>query len=92
MIRKNHKVELIKVWLAVSLCIFGMILITFAFFVDPTGIIHQSVLIAFGESLTFSSAILGINYLYQNKVKDIEYNINEKINNYIEKGNKIEVK
>ena len=85
MIRKNHKIELIKVWLSVILCVFGMILISCGFWVAPMGIIDNSVLVAFGECLTFSSAILGINYLYQNKVKDIEVSIDEKITNYVNK-------
>lgn len=68
----RNKTELIKLWLAVGLCIFGCCLLTAGFIVIPMGIIHQSVLIGFGEVITFVGAILGINYAYQSKVKYLE--------------------
>ena len=68
----RNKVELIKLWLAVGLCIFGCVLLVAGFIVCPLGIIHQSVLIGFGEVITFAGAILGINYAYQSKVKYLE--------------------
>ena len=74
----RNTVELIKLWLAVGLCVFGCCLLIAGFIVAPLGIIHQSVLIAFGEVITFSGAILGINYAYQSKVKSLEMKIEEK--------------
>lgn len=74
----RNKVELIKLWLAVGLCIFGCCLLVAGFIVNPLGIIHQSVLIGFGEIMTFSGAILGINYMYQSRVKYLEMKIEEK--------------
>lgn len=74
----RNKVELIKLWLAVGLCIFGCCLLIAGFIVNPLGIIHQSVLIGFGEIMTFSGAILGINYMYQSRVKYLEMKIEEK--------------
>lgn len=74
----RNSVELIKLWLAVGLCIFGCCLLVAGFIVAPLGLIHQSVLIAFGEVITFSGAILGINYAYQSKVKSLEMKIEEK--------------
>lgn len=68
----RNKTELIKLWLAVGLCIFGCLLLIAGFIVAPAGIIHQSVLIAFGEVITFAGAVLGINYAYQSKVKYLE--------------------
>lgn len=68
----RNKVELIKLWLAVGLCIFGCCMLVAGFIVCPLGIIHQSVLIGFGEVITFAGAILGINYAYQSKVKYLE--------------------
>lgn len=68
----RNKTELIKLWLAVGLCIFGCCLLTMGFIVNPLGIIHQSVLIGFGEVITFAGTILGINYAYQSKVKYLE--------------------
>lgn len=77
---ENNRVEMIKLWLAVGLCIFGCGLLVAGFVVAPTGIIHNSVLIAFGEVITFSGAILGINYVYQSKVRELEKKIESKQN------------
>lgn len=68
----RNKTELIKLWLAVGLCVFGCCLLIAGFIVNPMGVIHQSVLIGFGEVITFAGAILGINYAYQSKVKYLE--------------------
>lgn len=48
------KVELIKIYLAVGMCIFGCGLIVAGFTVAPLGIIDNSVLVAFGEVVTFA--------------------------------------
>ena len=60
------KVQLV---LAVSLCGFGVLLLIAGFVIPPMGEIHHSVLIAFGEILTFSGSLIGIDYhyKYQNK-------------------------
>lgn len=72
MVQFNKKVELIKIYLAVAMCIFGCLMLTAGFVVAPLGEIHQSVLIGFGEVLTFASALIGINYLYSTKYKQLE--------------------
>ena len=58
------KVQLI---LAVGLCVFGGMLLIAGFCCPPLGEIHHSVLIAFGEILTFSGALIGIDYKYRYK-------------------------
>ena len=55
-IRQNRKLT-IQLILAVSMAIFGCVMIVAAFLVPPTGEIHPSVLTAFGEILTFAGAI-----------------------------------
>lgn len=74
----RNKTEMIKLWLAVFLCVFGCCLLVAGFIVAPLGIISQSVLIAVGEVFTFSGAILGINYAYQSKVKYLEMELEKK--------------
>lgn len=76
----NKKVELIKIYLAVGMCIFGCAMLVAGFVVAPLGVIDQSVLIGFGEVLTFAGALIGINYLYSAKHKELEQNIIEKLN------------
>ena len=58
------------------LIIVGCGLLIAGFCVPPVGIIDSSVLIAFGEILTFVGAIFGIDYSY--KYKSIKNNHNEK--------------
>lgn len=58
----------IQLILAVSMAIFGCVMIVAAFIVPPTGEIHPSVLTAFGEILTFAGAVLGIDYNYKFKI------------------------
>ncbi len=53
--------------LAVVLCAFGCVLITVSFFTPPPGVIDNSVLVAFGEILTFSGSLIGIDYHYREK-------------------------
>ena len=75
MVDFSKKVELIKIYLAVAMCIFGCLMLTAGFCVAPLGEIHQSVLIGFGEVLTFAGALIGINYLYSSKHKELEKKI-----------------
>ena len=58
------------------LIIVGCGLLIAGFCVSPVGIIDSSVLIAFGEILTFVGAIFGIDYSYKIKIQND--NANEK--------------
>ena len=53
--------------LSVVLCAFGVLLLIAGFVIPPMGEIHHSVLIAFGEILTFSGSLVGIDYKYRYK-------------------------
>ena len=55
----------IQLILAVSIAVFGCLMIVAAFIVPPTGEIHPSVLTALGEMLTFAGAVMGIDYRYK---------------------------
>lgn len=52
------------------LIIVGCSLLIAGFSVPPIGIIDSSVLIAFGEILTFVGAIFGIDYTYRVKLSN----------------------
>ena len=58
------KIQLI---LSISLCGFGVLLLVAGFVTAPVGEIHHSLLIAFGEILTFSGSLIGIDYKYRYK-------------------------
>ena len=60
----RHTIQLLS---AVALIAFGALLITAGFFTEPIGQIHPSVLTAFGEVLTFSGSVIGIDYSYKKK-------------------------
>ena len=47
------------------MCSFGCALLAAGFIAPPLAEIHHSVLIAFGEILTFSGSLIGIDYKYR---------------------------
>ena len=59
----NTRFQLI---IAAILTAAGAGLLIAGFTVSPTGEIHSSVLVAFGETLTFVGALFGIDYRYRN--------------------------
>ena len=59
-----RKIQLIT---AIVMCLFGGTLLVAGFVAPPVGEIHHSVLIAFGEILTFSGSLIGIDYKYRYK-------------------------
>lgn len=58
----------IQLLCALILVIVGCVLIILGFFAPPMGEIHSSVLIAFGETLTFVGALFGVDYHYKYKI------------------------
>lgn len=50
---------------AIALCTFGCMMLVAGFCAPPLGMIDQSVLIAFGEILTFIGSLTGIDYKYR---------------------------
>ena len=54
-------------WCAFALVGVGCALLVAAFIAPPEGEIHSSVLVAFGEILTFAGALFGIDYKYRQK-------------------------
>ena len=60
------KIEL-QLIAALILSLGGMVLLFCGTFIDPQGQIHESLLVAFGETATFSGALFGIDYVYKKK-------------------------
>lgn len=50
---------------ACIMCLAGLVLIFSGFWVAPEGEIHNSVLVAFGEVVTFAGALFGVDYSYR---------------------------
>ena len=61
--------RMLQLCLATTTLVVGLLLITTAFWVPPVGVIHPSILTAFGEMLTFVGAIVGIDYRYRTTAK-----------------------
>ena len=61
--RKNN--NNLQLWAAIGVTALGCGLLVAGFIVEPPGQIHQSVLIGFGECLTFAGSLLGIDYKYR---------------------------
>lgn len=71
---RDHRFSLV---IAVILTVVGCSLLIAGFCVPPTGEIHSSALIAYGEIMTFVAALLGINQHYKSIITKI---LNEKRN------------
>lgn len=57
----------IQLILAVVMCTAGIVMIFICIYIDPKGEVHTSMLIAFGEILTFAGSLFGIDYHYRYK-------------------------
>lgn len=53
--------------LATALCIFGCALLVAGVALPPAGVIDSSLLVAYGETITFAGSLIGIDYKYRYK-------------------------
>lgn len=58
----------IQFFLGLFVVLAGLVLLFLGFYAVPLGIIHPSVLTAFGEAATFSGALIGVDYSYKFRV------------------------
>ena len=56
------KQSLLQLILATAMCIFGCALLVAGLARPPAGVIDSSLLVDFGETLTFAVSLLGIDY------------------------------
>lgn len=77
MTNDNHNIQLIT---AAVLAIAGMILLFCGLYIDPKGEIHETVLVAYGEILTFAGSLMGIDYHYKNKNKNENHSTDKTTN------------
>lgn len=59
----------VQLAVSVGLILVGCFLLCFGFFTPPEGEIDTSVLVAFGEILTFAGALFGIDYRYRSLIR-----------------------
>lgn len=60
---RDFRVQLLAAMIVTGM---GCGLLIAGFVIAPSGEIHQSVLVGFGECLTFAGSLLGIDYHYKN--------------------------
>lgn len=60
----------IQLVMAILLVMSGIVLLFSGFWIAPKGEIHNSVLVAFGETCTFAGALFGVDYSY--KIKSVQ--------------------
>ena len=63
---KTPKVK-IQLIIATAATLFGIVLIAVAILLPPAGYIDPTVLTAYGETLTFAGALIGVDYHYRSK-------------------------
>ena len=74
---RKHK-PTIQLLAAIVLIALGCGLLVAGFILPPPGEIHNSVLVAFGEILTFAGALFGIDYNYKYRSNEREDRETEK--------------
>ena len=62
----NDKLN-IQLIVAACLALGGIVLLFCGIYIEPLGQIHESLLVAFGEVMTFSGSLMGIDYHYKTK-------------------------
>ncbi len=60
------KIEL-QLIAAFVLSLGGLVLLFCGIYIDPEGQIHETVLVAFGETATFAGALFGVDYVYRHR-------------------------
>ena len=68
---KKETKEDIQVWTAVGMLIAGVTMSFIGFFVEPLGIIHDSVLWFFAQCLLYGGAVFGIPLYVKSKISSI---------------------
>ena len=57
----------IQLLTASALSLGGLVMLFCGIYISPLGEIHESLLIAFGEVMTFAGSLMGIDYHYRNR-------------------------
>ena len=58
----------IQLIIACIVTLAGLVLLFCGFWVSPTGEVHNSVLVGFGEALSFAGALFGVDYTYKYRI------------------------
>ena len=64
---KTEMKSWVQLAIAVVATLFGLTLVGISLFLPPRGVIDRTVLTAYGETLTFVGALIGIDYHYRSR-------------------------
>ena len=67
----DKKANTPQFWLGCVITIAGIVLLFIGAYLDPKGQIHSSLLIGFGEVATFAGALLGVDYHYKFRFREL---------------------
>ena len=67
---------------AIGMLLFGVILTTAGFIIDPAGQVHDSVLYVLGQCLIFAGSAMGISAYTSGKVKEMRHDIERRFDRY----------
>ena len=71
----------VQLAIAVIATLFGLTLVGISLFLPPRGVIDPTVLTAYGETLTFVGALIGIDYHYRERKPPNNTNVDNIIHN-----------
>ena len=80
--------EAVQYLVAIAMIIFGMVLCMMGFWVDPVGIISNSVLAALGQILLLVGAIFHINVSWKHKETSFESTVDRRLKDIEDKLSK----
>lgn len=67
---------------AIGMLMFGVVLTTAGFIIDPAGQVHDSVLYVLGQCLLFAGSAMGISAYTTGKVREIRHEIDRRFRAY----------
>lgn len=67
---------------AIGMLMFGVILTTAGFIIDPQGQIHDSVLYVLGQCLLFAGSVMGVSTYTAGRMRHIEHEIDHRFRAY----------
>ena len=67
---------------AIGMLIFGVVLTTAGFIIDPQGQIHDSVLYVLGQCLLFAGSVMGVSAYTAGRMRHIEHEIDHRFRAY----------
>lgn len=65
----KEKKETTQLYMCIGLLISGVCLLFAGLCIPPVGVIDNSILVAFGEIVTFAGSVIGIDYKYKSSIR-----------------------